>query len=180
MGKKVPDNLKTAFCPFTSDLEVEVFIKGQHESRINPSNIEMADGVITKVGTIDKVYKSWILERDRRVISYVTYKGESLEEYYKLLTKEGLYLFEYIKRNCLREDKLYFNLEFKEFTEHSGINSRTSFWSAKKNLIDIGFIAETSNRSWYWINPKFAFRGVRHKCEELKDNIVIVTKKTNE
>lgn len=176
MGKKVPDSLRNAVCPFKNDLDIEVFVRGHVETRINPSNIEIADGVITNVGTSDKIYKSWLLEKDKKIITYTSYKGESLEEYYKLLTKEGVYLLEYIKRNCLREDKLYFNLDFDEYAVYADVSSRTSFWKAKKNLIDVGFIAETSNRGWFWINPKFMFKGYRHKCDDLKDNIKVVVK----
>jgi hypothetical protein len=177
MGKHAPESLRSARCPFKEDLKINVFIRGKLENRIDPANIKQADGIVVGVGNIDKVYKSWILEQDKRVEVYLTNAGKSLDEYYDKLNKEGSYLFEYIKRNCLREDTLYFNMEYDEYAEVTKTKSRTSYWSAKKNLIDSGFIAETSYRGWYWINPKLTFRGNRYKCAELKDNVNIVSKK---
>lgn len=177
MSKKIPDNLKSAICPFKSELEIEVFVKGSMETRVNPSNIKMTMGIITSMGSTDVVYRNWYIEKDKRVETYTTYKGESLEPIYKQLTKEAIMLLEYIKRNCLREDKLLFYMDFDSVKEGLDISSRTTYWKAKKVLIDLGFIAGTSNNGWYWINPKFTFKGVRHKSEDLKDNVIITKKK---
>jgi len=43
------------------------------------------------------------------------------------------------------------------------------------NLITIYLLCSTSYKGWYWINPKFFFRGERIKCHELKDNKEIKT-----
>lgn len=180
MGKHAPNELKTAVCPFKEDLKINVFIKGYSESRINPANIQMADGVITGVGTVDKMYKSWVLEQDKRVNLYTTNNGKPLDEYYQKLTVQSRLLLEYILFYCLREDKLYCYIDSQEFSDKYNLKSRTTFWSCKKTLINAGFIAETAYRGWYWINPKLIFKGVRHKTEELQENITIITKKDEE
>jgi hypothetical protein len=174
--KRVPAIIKLEDCPFIEGLEIEVYVKGTSETRINPSNIRNNGGVITSVGVPEFVYRRWAVEKDNRVETYTSYKGGSLEEFYNRLGREAYYMLGYIQRNCLRENKLYFYMDAIMY-EDATRSKRTTFWRAKKDLIENGFIAECNARGWYWINPKFAFKGVRSKTDELKDNVIIVTNK---
>jgi hypothetical protein len=80
-------------------------------------------------------------------------------------------LLEYIMLYCLRENKLVCHIDTQDFMDKYHISSRTTVWNCRKNLIDHTFIASTSSKGWYWINPKFIFRGYRTKVLELQNNL---------
>ena len=80
-------------------------------------------------------------------------------------------LLEYIILYCLRENKLLCYIDTQEFMDKYQISSRTTVWNCRKNLIDHTFIAPTSSKGWYWINPKFMFKGYRTKVHELQNNL---------
>jgi len=171
MSKKVPKELAEAISPFTEGLQIPIYGMTKVEQRIDPTKIKIVGGAITNVGMVENIKKSFFVEKDRKIhIYYENDKGD-LRGYYKRLTKEGRLLLEYIMFYCLRRNKLYCFIDSNEFMELYDVTSRTSFWAYKKNLIDSGFISPTSCQGWYWINPKFFFKGDRYKCKELEANI---------
>lgn len=171
MSKHTPEGLKSAKSPFIENLKVPAVGLYRVESRIDPSKIKLVEGAVNSVGIVDQVKKSFVVEKDRKINLYYENDGVDLKPYYLSLTKEGRLLLDYILLYCLRENKLHCYIDSQEFMDVYNVSSRTTFWNSKKNLIDNGFIAATSYKGWYWINPKFFFRGERLKCHELKDNI---------
>jgi hypothetical protein len=112
-----------------------------------------------------------VLEKDRKVHLYFENDGEDLRPVYSSLSKEGRMLLEYIVMYCLRENKLVCYVDTQDFMDKYNISSRTTVWNCKKSLIDNTFIAATSVKNWFWINPKFIFRGYRTKVNELQNNL---------
>jgi hypothetical protein len=170
MSKHTPEGLKAATSPFLENLVIPTIALYKVEARIDPTNIKVADGVINSVGIVDQVKKTFVVEKDRRINLYYENNGVDLRPYYSKLSKEGRMLLDYLLLYCLREDKLHCYIDSQEFMKIYGVSSRTTIWNSKKNLVDIGFIAATSYTGWYWINPKFFFKGERLKCDALKDN----------
>lgn len=171
MSKHTPEGLKSAKSPFIEGLNIPVVGLYKIEARVDPSKIKLEDGNVSSVGMVDHVKKTFLVEKDRKISLYYENNGVDLKPYYLNLSKEGRLLLDYILLYCIRENKLHCYIDSVEFMEVYGVLSRTTFWNSKKNLIDNGFIAATSYKGWYWINPKFFFRGERIKCHELKDNI---------
>jgi len=175
MSKQTPEGLKSATSPFLENFKIPAVALYKVEARIDPANIKLAEGMIDSIGHIDQVKKSFIVEKDRKISLYFENDGVDLKPYYVKLSKEGRLLLDYILFYALRENKLHCYIDTQEFMKVYDVSSRTTIWNSKKNLIDSGFIAATSYKGWYWINPKFFFRGERIKCHELKDNKEIKT-----
>jgi hypothetical protein len=133
--------------------------------------IKVEDGIVTKVGPTNRINKSYVIEKDKKIEIYLENDKEDLRPYYLALSKEGRMLLDYIMLYCLRENKLYCYIDTKEFMEKYNLSSRTTVWNCKKNLIDNTFIASTSCQGWFWINPKFIFKGYRSKLDDLKNNL---------
>ena len=172
MSKKTPDSLKTAVNPFLEELVIPIVILSKYESRVDPSSIKVEGNTVVSTGFSDTVKRSYVQEKDRKVTLYFENNGVDLRSVFSRLSKEGRTLFDYILFYCLREDKLYCYIDYQEFMQVYNIASRTTVLNCKKNLIDNGFIAATSVKNWYWINPRLFFRGTRSKCKELKDNLI--------
>jgi hypothetical protein len=172
MSKKTPDSLKTAVNPFLEELVIPIVILSKYENRVDPSSIKVEGNTVVSTGFSDTVKRSYVQEKDRKVTLYFENNGVDLRSVFSRLSKEGRTLFDYILFYCLREDKLYCYIDYQEFMQVYNIASRTTVLNCKKNLIDNGFIAATSVKNWYWINPRLFFRGTRSKCKELKDNLI--------
>ena len=176
MSIHTPEGLRTAISPFVGNFDIACAQRHTVEEKIDPKNIRVSDGIVTSVGTIDKFKKCWLVERDRKISLFFENDGEDLRPSYSQLSKEGRSLLDFILLYCLRENKLHCHINTAEFMKIYSISSRTTIWQSKKNLVDLGFIAPTSYKGWYWINPKFFFRGDRLKCDELSDNRKITNK----
>ena len=172
MGKHTPDGLKTAVNPFIETLEIPVVILNKYESRVDPKNIKVQDGIVTTLGGLDQIKKSYFLEKDRSINVYYENNGIDLRPYFLKLSKEGRILLEYVLLYCLRQNALYCNIDTADFMKVYEVSSRTTVWNAKKCLLDAGFISATAYKGWFWINPKFFFKGERSRCIELKDNLM--------
>lgn len=171
MGKHTPEGLKNAVNPFIETLEIPVVILNKYETRVDPKNIKVQDGIVTSLGHTDQLKKSYILEKDRSIHLYYENNGVDLKPYFLKLSKEGRILLEYILLYCLRQDTLYCAIDTTDFMKVYKISSRTTVWNAKKSLLDNGFISATAYKGWFWINPKFFFKGERSKCMDLKNNL---------
>ncbi len=175
MSKHTPEGLKTATNPFLDSLVLPAVALYRIEQRIDPSKIRVSDGIINRVGAVDKIKKSHVVEKDRKVSLYYENDGFDLKPIFAKITKEGRLLLDYILLYCLRENKTHCFVDTTEFMEVYGISSRTTVWNSKKNLVNLGFISPTAYQGWYWINPKFMFKGDRLKCNELSDIFEIKT-----
>lgn len=173
MSKQVPESLKAAKSPFLESLVIPVVARQTTEDLSISSKVKFdkETGIITSVGPVHKITKGYVLEKDRRVELYFENDGEDLRPAYTSLSKEGRMLLDYILMYGLRENKLYCYIDSKEFMEKYMLSSRTTVWNCKKNLIDHTFIAPTSCQGWFWINPKFMFRGYRTKVHEMQGNL---------
>jgi hypothetical protein len=171
MSKHTPESLKAAKSPFLDNLVIPVIYKVVTEDTVNLKRIKVEDGIVTKVGPTNKINKSYVIEKDKKIEIYLENDKEDLRPYYLALSKEGRMLLDYIMLYCLRENKLYCYIDTKEFMEKYNLSSRTTVWNCKKNLIDNTFIASTSCQGWFWINPKFIFKGYRSKLDDLKNNL---------
>ncbi len=169
MSKKTPEALRTAKNPFIESLIIPVVARQVVEDLIIAGKIQQDKdtGLITSVGPINKISKGYVIERDRKVDLYYENNGVDLRGDYTSLSKEGRMLLEYIIFYCLRENKTHCYIDFQDFMEKYQIKSRTTAWNCKKVLIDNAFIAPTSYQSWFWINPKYMFKGHRTKVQEL-------------
>jgi hypothetical protein len=171
MSKHIPDSLKGARSPFLDSLVIPVFYKTRTQDLAVTSKIKVEDGIVSSVGPVHKHTTGYILEKDRKIEMYFENNGEDLRPFYSAISKEGRLMLEYIMLYCLRENVLLFNVDSKDFMDKYIIKSRTTFWKSKKDLINLGFIAPTSVQNWYWINPKFVFRGYRTKLIETQNNL---------
>jgi hypothetical protein len=171
MSKHLPEILKTAKSPFIDSLVIPVVAMKKIEDLANLENIQSEDGTIISTGPVHKIAKGFVLEKDRKVHLYFENDGEDLRPVYSSLSKEGRMLLEYIVMYCLRENKLICYIDTQDFMDKYNISSRTTVWNCKKSLIDNTFIAATSVKNWFWINPKFIFRGYRTKVHELQNNL---------
>lgn len=171
MSKHLPEILKTAKSPFIDSLVIPVVAMKKVEDLANLENIQSEDGTIISTGPVHKIAKGFVLEKDRKVHLYFENDGEDLRPVYSSLSKEGRMLLEYIVMYCLRENKLICYVDTQDFMDKYQISSRTTVWNCKKSLIDNTFIAATSVKNWYWINPKFIFKGYRTKVHELQNNL---------
>jgi hypothetical protein len=172
MSRHIPQSLRIAKSPFIDNLVIPVVAMQATEDLAITKNIRASvDGIVTTVGPIHKITKGYVLEKDRSVELYFENNGEDLRPVYSSLSKEGRMLLEYILLYCLRENKLLCYIDSQDFMDKYVIKSRTTVWNCKKSLIDNTFIAPTSSQGWYWINPKFMFRGYRTKIQELQDNL---------
>lgn len=171
MSKHLPEILKTAKSPFIDSLVIPVVAMKKVEDLANLENIQSEDGTIISTGPVHKIAKGFVLEKDRKVHLYFENDGEDLRPVYSSLSKEGRMLLEYIVMYCLRENKLICYVDTQDFMDKYQISSRTTVWNCKKSLIDNTFIAATSVKNWFWINPKFIFRGYRTKVSELQNNL---------
>jgi hypothetical protein len=171
MSKHLPEILKTAKSPFVDTLVIPVVAMKKVEDLANLENIQSEDGTIISTGPVHKISKGFVLEKDRKVHLYFENDGEDLRPAYSSLSKEGRMLLEYIMMYCLRENKLVCYVDTQDFMDKYNISSRTTVWNCKKSLIDNTFIAATSVKNWFWINPKFMFRGYRTKVQELQNNL---------
>ena len=171
MSKHIPNTLKDAKSPFLDNLIIPVVGMQSIEPLVNTANIEINGEVVTTVGPIHKIARGFVLEKDRKVELYFENNGEDLRPVYSSLSKEGRMLLEYIMMYCLRENKLVCYVDTQDFMDKYNISSRTTVWNCKKSLIDNTFIAATSVKNWFWINPKFIFRGYRTKVNELQNNL---------
>ena len=176
MSKHIPDSLKGVKSPFTDNLVIPIFTRYNTEDVSNPSKSVIKNDIIVATGETHKISRSYTLEKDRKVDLYYENNGEDLKPYYTALSKEGRMLLDYILFYCLRENKLLCYIDTKDFMDKYMIKSRTTLWNSKKNLINLTFITSTSCQNWYWINPKFMFKGYRSKVIELKDNLKYTTK----
>jgi hypothetical protein len=173
MSKQVPDSIKQAKSPFIQELKIPVFNKQVSEDLAVMDRLSVENDVVISLGATHTIKRGYVIEKDRKVNLYYENDGEDLRPAYSSLSKEGRMLLEYILLYCLRENKLYCYIDFKDFMEKYNVFSRTTVWSSKKNLIDHIFIAPTSHNGWYWINPKYMFKGYRTKVYELQDNLKI-------
>jgi hypothetical protein len=171
MSKHLPEILKTAKSPFIDSLVIPVVAMKKVEDLANLENIQSEDGTIIATGPVHKISKGFVLEKDRKVHLYFENDGEDLRPVYSSLSKEGRMLLEYIVMYCLRENKLVCYVDTQDFMDKYNISSRTTVWNCKKSLIDNTFIAATSVKNWFWINPKFIFRGYRTKVNDLQNNL---------
>lgn len=171
MSKHTPDSLKGAKSPFLDSLTIPVVVKFTTEDSINPSKIKVEDNMVVKTGPVNKINKSYVVEKDRKIELYLENDKVDLRPFYAALSKEGRMLLDYIMLYCLRENKLYCYIDTKEFMTVYNVASRTTVWNCKTNLINNSFISPTSCKGWFWVNPKFIFRGYRTKIDELKDNL---------
>jgi hypothetical protein len=172
MSKHTPDELKSAKSPFIESLRIPVYYMTKTETLSNLNNMTVDGDVITSTGPTTSLNRKYIVEKDRKISMYYENNETDLRDDYMKLSKEGRLLLEYIKLYSLRENKLYFYLDQADFMIRTGITSRTTLWSCKKDLINSSFIAATSCTSWFWINPKYLFRGERSKCIEMKGNLI--------
>jgi hypothetical protein len=171
MSKHIPDSLKGARSPFLDSLVIPVYAKSHTEDLAITSKIKVENGIVSSVGPIHKLTKGYVLEKDRKVEMYFENDGEDLRPFYSAVSKEGRLLLEYVMLYCLRDNGLIFYIDTQDFMDKYIIKSRTTVWTSKKDLINLGFIAPTSVQNWYWINPKFVFRGYRTKLQETQDNL---------
>lgn len=171
MSKHIPESLKSAKSPFLDNLVIPVIAKQHSEDLSITNKIKVEDGIVISVGPQHKITKGYVLEKDKKVEFYLENNGEDLRPAYSSLSKEGRMLLEYIAMYCLRENKLLCYIDTQDFMDKYLISSRTTVWSCRKNLIDHTFIAPTSSKGWYWINPKFIFKGYRTKVHELQNNL---------
>ncbi len=171
MSKHIPDSLKGAKSPFLDNFVIPVYAKTYTEDLAITSKMKVEDGIVSSVGPTHKLTRGYVLEKDRKIEMYLENNGEDLKPYYSSLSKEGRLLLDYIILYCLRENKLLFYIDTQEFMNKYIIKSRTTVWNSKKDLINLTFIAPTSAQNWYWINPKFVFRGYRTKLQELQENL---------
>lgn len=171
MSKHIPESLRTAKSPFIDNLVIPVVAMQTTEDLAITNKIQVNDGIVTSIGPVHKLTKGYVLEKDRKVELYFENNGEDLRPIYSSLTKEGRMLLDYIMLYCLRENKLLCYIDAQDFMNKYQIKSRTTVWNCKKSLIDTTIIAGTSVKGWYWINPKFIFRGYRTKVQELLNNL---------
>jgi hypothetical protein len=171
MSKHLPEILKTAKSPFVDTLVIPVIGMKKIEDLANLKNVQAEDSTVISTGPVHKIAKVFVLEKDRKVHLYFENDGEDLRPAYSSLSKEGRMLLEYIMMYCLRENKLVCYVDTQDFMDKYNISSRTTVWNCKKSLIDNTFIAATSVKNWFWINPKFMFRGYRTKVQELQNNL---------
>jgi hypothetical protein len=171
MSKHIPESLKAAKSPFIDNLVIPVVHKYTTEELTVASKTKTVDGIVVSTGPINKIVKGYLIEKDRKIEMYFENNGEDLRPIYAAITKEGRMLLDYILLYCLRENKLLCYIDTQEFMNVYIIKSRTTVWNCKKSLIDLTIIANTSVKGWYWINPKFVFRGYRTKLQELQNNL---------
>jgi hypothetical protein len=171
MSKQVPDSLKGAKSPFLENLTIPVIAKRITEDTVTIGKVKVEDGIVVSTGPVNKITKGFVIEKDRKVELYYENNKEDLRPVYSAISKEGRMLLDYILFYALRENKLYCYIDGKDFMEKYSIASRTTFWNCKKNLIDLTFISATSCQGWFWINPRFMFKGYRSKLVELQDNL---------
>lgn len=171
MSKQIPDSLKGAKSPFLDNLVIPVVHKYTTDDLVVASKQKIEDGIVISTGPINKITKGYVIDKDRKVELYFENDKEDLRPAYTSLSKEGRMLLDYILMYCLRENKLICYIDTKDFMQKYIIHSRTTVWNCKKNLIDHTFIAPTSSQGWFWINPKFMFRGYRTKLQELQGNL---------
>jgi len=171
MSKHIPESLKGAKSPFLDSLIIPVIARQYTEDLMIAGKQKVEDGIVVSTGPLQKIIKGYVLEKDKKVELYVENNGEDLRPAYSSLTKEGRMLLEYIMLYCLRENKLICYIDSQDFMDKYSISSRTTVWNCRKNLIDHTFIASTSSKGWYWINPKFIFKGYRTKVLELQNNL---------
>jgi hypothetical protein len=171
MSKHIPESLKGAKSPFLDNLIIPVIARQYTEDLMVAGKQKVEDGIVVSTGPLQKITKGYVLEKDKKVELYVENNGEDLRPAYSSLGKEGRMLLEYIMLYCLRENKLVCHIDTQDFMDKYNISSRTTVWNCRKNLIDNTFIASTSSKGWYWINPKFIFRGYRTKVLELQNNL---------
>lgn len=173
MGKHTPDSLKNAKSPFLESLVIPVFMNTKEKTKVDIDKITTENGIVTKLGQKEVTKSSFLVEDDSHVRMYHENNGTDLRPFYAKLSKEGRAMLEYIMFHCLREDKLCFYLDNKDFMAKYEVKSHTTVWSSKKDLINNNFISPTSCRDWYWINPRFVFKGKRSLMPEMKDNLKI-------
>lgn len=175
MSKHIPESLKGAKSPFLDNLIIPVVAMQTTEDLAITRNIKAdKDGVVTTIGPTHKITKGYVLEKDRKIELYFENNGEDLRPIYSSLTKEGRMLLDYIMFYCIRENKLLCYIDTQDFMDKYIIKSRTTAWNCKKSLIDLTIIAATSTKNWYWINPKFIFRGYRTKVQDLQNNLKFI------
>lgn len=168
MSKHTPDSLKGAVSPFLENLVIPVIALHSTEELSNLNKATAENDVITSIGPIHKLTKSFIVEKDRAVDIYFENNGEDLRPLYTSLSKESRTLLDYIQMYCLRENKLLCYIDKKDYMDKYNVKSRTTVWNSKKDLINNTFIAPTSCSDWFWINPKLIFKGQRTKVKELE------------
>lgn len=171
MSKHTPHILKGMKCPFLEDFVIPMYVRNHTEETVLLGKIKVKDGVVGSLGHTSKATKSYPIEKDRKINLYYENNGEDLRVTYSALSKEGRAMLDYIMFYCLREGKLLFYIDTKEFMGKYMIKSRTTVWNSKKDLVDLKIIASTSVQGWYWINPKYVFRGFRSRVEEMQDNV---------
>jgi len=171
MSKHTPHLLKGAKCPFLEDFVIPMYVRSHEEETVMVNKIKVKDGVVNSLGHRSKEKKSYPIEKDRKINLYYENNGEDLRVTYSALSKEGRALLDYIMFYCLREGKLLFYIDSKQFMEKYMIKSRTTVWNSKKDLVDLKIIAGTDFQNWYWINPKYVFRGFRSRVLEMQDNV---------
>ncbi len=163
--------MKEAKSPFIEGLVIPMYLRSHVEETVSLDKIKIGNGVITETGKVTKTTKGYPVEKDRSIHLYYENSGEDLRIVYASISKEGRCLFDYIMFHCLRENKMLFYIDTKDFMDKYMIKSRTTVWNSKNDLVKLGLIAATSVQGWYWINPKYVFRGFRSKLKELEGNL---------
>lgn len=172
MSKRTPDSLKGAKSPFLENLVIPMYLHTDVEETIKVGDIKVSNNTVTSLGNaVSKTTKYYPREKDRNIHLYHENNGEDLRPVFAALSKEGRMMLDYIMLYCLRRDKLLFYIETQDFMDKYMVKSRTTVWNSKKDLINMGFIAPTSCQNWYWVNPKFIFKGLRSKIKELEGNL---------
>ncbi len=169
MSKHIPESLRNAKSPFTEHLVIPVVARNVSEDLVSASKIkhDKDTGITTNTGPTHKINKGYVIEKDKKICLYFDNDGEDLRPAYSSLTKEGRMLLEYILFYCLRENKLICYIDSQDFMTKYFVKSRTTVSACKRSLIDNGFVSPTSLQGWFWINPKYMYRGYRSRTQEL-------------
>jgi hypothetical protein len=154
--------MKEEINPFTVSFKIDVFVKGVEELKTIATDL---DGVNTVTG---RIQLNKLIEVDKHVSIYMTsikrqiYMNLSLPAHKILRYIEGIIRF--------NEDSFHFNID--KFMEESFIKSRTTVYEGLNELRRYAFIAPTTKRGNYWINPEYFFFGNRK--DKYPNNIKIV------
>lgn len=169
MSKHRPKNIENN--PFLEGFKFDVFYYGKNLKYVNPDNIKVDGGVITQIAKDNLEVKTFLaIDKDKYVNLFFSNGTDKLDSVILKLPSSSLQLLVYVMSK-LREDDTIVEINVSEYMESTNIKSRTTFHNAKKQLILSGIIAPSSChlQGWFWVNPKYIYRGLRTKG--LKENI---------
>ena len=154
--------MKEAINPFTVSFDINVFVKGIDELKAVTTDSE---GINTIIG---KVQLNKLVEKETHINIYMNPLRRKI---YMNLSLSAHKLLRYIE-GILRFNEDSFHLNIDKFMEESFIKSRTTVYEGITELRRYAFIAPTTKRSNYWINPQYFFYGNRK--DKYPNNIKIV------